>query len=294
MQHDIVLAHLLRTAQYIHEDKRPPYRVLEMTDAISLVLQRARAPGRSLRFRRLIYAVEYDRVKRYERRCIERFECVTLVSSVDRDYLAATHGASEKQLLVATNGVARRDSVVATEEPQEILFLGNMNTLPNVDACEFFILSCLPAVIARFPKVRFRIVGPIAKGLATHFASLSSAVIVSGAVDDLRSCIEEAFCGVAPMRKGSGIQNKILDYMSYGLPCVTTAIGYEGLAARIDSQVLVKDSPRELAEAVIRLKSDRELRERIGAGGRQYVQEHHSWERCVSPLLDRLRCMDPE
>jgi glycosyltransferase involved in cell wall biosynthesis len=88
------------------------------------------------------------------------------------------------------------------------------------------------------------------------------------------------------MRVGAGLQNKVLEYMAMGLPAVVSPMGIEGIDAVPGQQVLVSSDAAEMAADILRLCRDDELRERIGRQGRQFVEDHHQWERTLSPLLD--------
>jgi glycosyltransferase involved in cell wall biosynthesis len=285
---DVVLAHLIRTAQYVPSGAKCG-RVLEMTDAMSLSLERAASTrtrfGRLLQF---VYGIELERVRRYEKACLAAFDSTSVVSAVDRQYLAVASPPDAGKLLVATLAVPQRDEIQANATAKEILFIGKVGTLPNLDACDFFISECLPKIRARHPEVTFRIVGPVEPEVARQLAEGHSGVIVTGAVPDLKPYIAAAFCGVAPMRKGAGIQTKILDYMSYGLPCVTTPVGYEGLRANVGEEVLVAQDADAIAASVLQLLEQRELARSIGLRGREYLGRYHSWNVCLAPLIDAV------
>ena len=292
---DVVVAHLIRTAQYVPPNATSG-RVLEMTDAISLSLERAAStPTRFGKLMQLVYRIELGRVRRYEKTCLTTFDSVSLVSEIDKQHLAAASPREASKLVVATLAVPQREAIQVDESAHEILFIGKVGTLPNVDACDFFISECLPKIRARRPDVTFRIVGPVEPELAKRLVEGRSGVIVTGAVPDLAPHAARAFCGIAPMRKGAGIQNKILDYMSYGLPCVTTSIGYEGLRAEVGEEVLVANGADAIAAAVLSLLEQPEQRRRIGTRGREYAARFHSSSMSLGPLVevvDRLAAVD--
>lgn len=285
---DVVLAHLIRTAQYVPSDTRCG-RLLEMTDAMSLSLERAASTrtrfGKLLQF---VYRIELERVRRYEKTCLRAFDSTSVVSSVDRQYLAAASSSDASKLLVASLAVPQRDEILPNADAIEILFIGKVGTLPNLDACDYFISECLPRIKEKHPRVTFRIVGPVEPEIARRLGEGRNDVIVTGAVPDLRPYIAAAFCGVAPMRKGAGIQTKILDYMSYALPCVTTPVGYEGLQAKVGEEVLVAKDASEIAESVLRLLETPEFARSVGSRGREYLSRCHSRNVSLGPLIDAV------
>ena len=86
------------------------------------------------------------------------------------------------------------------------------------------------------------------------------------------------------MRLGSGLQNKLLEAMSMQVPCVTTSLANAALGATPHEQLLLGDTPAQLAECIIQMLRSEELRNRIAAKGYQYVHEHFSWPATVQPL----------
>lgn len=283
---DVVIAHLIRTSQYVPSDASCG-RVLEMTDAMSLGLERAAsAPTRFGRLLQFVYRIELERVRRYEKECLAKFDSVSLVSEVDRQHLAASSPRDASKLLVATLAVPKREAIDSYGAANEILFIGKIGTLPNLDACDFFISECLPKIRARRPDVVFRIVGPIEPYVAKRLVGVYPGVVITGPVLDLRPFVARAFCGVAPMRRGAGIQNKILDYMSYGLPCVTTSIGYEGLRALVGEELLVENDADTIATTVLKLLEQPVLARKIGSRGREYAERFHSLNVSLAPLIE--------
>ena len=58
----------------------------------------------------------------------------------------------------------------------------------------------------------------------------------------------------------------------------------EGLNAEPGVRLLSASTPSEWVESVLRLLDDPSLRHHLGSAGRQYVEAHHRWERCLEPL----------
>lgn len=285
-QADIVLAHLIRTAQYVPECF-DGLKILEMTDAMSLSLSRGKKVGRLGKLLSYIYGIEEKRVREYEQWCLRYFDVVSLVSSVDQEHLRKTVPDCKADMVVATLGVdPSRFGDTGDLMGTEIVFLGNMGTLPNIDACDFFIRECLPAIRVQCPDVVFRVVGPITPQVASRLGDGILGVKISGKVSNLHGIGKTVFCGVAPMRRGAGIQTKILDYLALGIPCVTTSIGYEGLQAKIGEEILVANTPDEIVNAIVSLKRNAEFRKDISMKGQLYVKDTHGSAQCLQPLVD--------
>jgi glycosyltransferase involved in cell wall biosynthesis len=284
-QHDAVLAHLIRTGQYV-EGRREP-AILEMTDAISLNYQRV-AELRDLdSWKKIVYGFERSRLLRYEQSALHKFRCVWLVSDVDRNFLARDPG---KHVQVIPNGVDLLRLPFGTRNGDAIAFIGKMATLQNQDACFHFVREIFPKIRDRV-KVKFRVIGNISNRVADKLLAYPD-VEVTGRFDDVGEAVSGAFCAVCPMRAGAGIQNKILEYMALGLPCLTSRVGLEGINAIENEHLLVYDSVEEAAEKIIALHSDPSLRTKLARQGRALVEQFHDWNNLYplfkASILDAL------
>ena len=93
---------------------------------------------------------------------------------------------------------------------------------------------------------------------------------------------------VAPLRFGSGTRIKILESMAWGLPVVSTTLGFEGIEASDGEHLLVRDDPKDFAEAICSLMSDASLWRKLRSAARDLVRERYSWDRVFEPLEQAL------
>jgi glycosyltransferase involved in cell wall biosynthesis len=150
-----------------------------------------------------------------------------------------------------------------------------MDTAQNQDACFYFIRSILPKIRAR-EKLKFRIVGNASNRVAKMFRKYE-AVEVTGRVDEIRHAIDTAvFCGVCPVQAGAGIQNKVLNYLALGLPCIVSRVGVEGIDAEPGKDLLVFNNAEEAAQQILSVYYDSELRTRLAFAGRKTVEDRFS------------------
>jgi glycosyltransferase involved in cell wall biosynthesis len=173
------------------------------------------------------------------------------------------------------------------EAGSRICFIGNMTTLQNLDAAHFFATAILPLVRRERPDAVLEVVGRIGDGGRRSLAGLEGVRVV-GPVADMAEAVRGAAVGVCPMRLGAGIQNKVLEYMSLGIPAVTSSVAFEGLGARPGVELLVADAPAESASAVLSLLTDRARARRQAEAARRHVVDHHSWPALLSPLRERV------
>lgn len=278
----LVLCHLIRTGQYATHLGVP--KILEMTDAISMNYKNFIGTRYQWGLRELVYRIEQSRLERYEREMFRQFDDVWLVSERDRDYLKPE---SDEISHVIPNGVDYNSLPfqLSPANARTIIFIGNMHSLQNEDACHYFIREILPKVRSEV-DVRFRVVGNAPKEVIRRFANYSN-VEFTGRVERIADGTVDGFCGVCPVRAAAGIQNKVLEYMALGLPCVSSLLGCQGIGAVNGVELMTYRDPSEAAKLIVKLYRDLALRERIALAARSFVERNHSWESIYSEICAR-------
>jgi glycosyltransferase involved in cell wall biosynthesis len=271
-RHDAVLAHLIRTAPYAASSSRAVPRVLLMADAISLSYQRMLSQRGASRLWNFLYRAESSRLARYERAVPSAFDQTWLHSEVDREFL---HLDRELVRIVPVGVDLREFPFDPNRSGNVVAFIGNMSSSFNLDACRHFIGEILPR-LRREIDLRFRIVGACPDRVRSALGKLPN-VEVTGAVGRVSDAMDGVFCGVCPLRAGAGIQNKILNYLALGIPCVTSQIGLEGLRARDGRDLLVYRSIDEAARMILALHRDAQFRFDLATNGRRFVESEHDW-----------------
>lgn len=272
---DLVFCQLVRTGEYVKDLSMA--RVLDYMDAFSSgMAQRVFVGGP---WARGAHALEHQLLARYEKRAFERFDAHTIISERDG---AALKLPGKRCLSVVPNGV---DSETFTpkkaEKRWDLLFVGNMAYPPNVRAARTLVRDILPRVRNRRPDVRVLIAG--ANPAASVRRLASDAVEVSGWVDDVVDCYAQSRVFVAPMELGTGMQNKLLQAMAMGLPCVTTPLAVSALGLR-DGVMRVGSDSESLATCVVDLFERPDEAERLGKQGRKIVLADFQWESTMEAL----------
>lgn len=164
-----------------------------------------------------------------------------------------------------------------------IVFTGQMDYRPNIEAVSDFAINVLPAIRAVRPDARFAIVGR-APTAAVQALGSRPGVIVTGAVPDIRSWLAAATLVVAPLRIARGIQNKVLEAMAMARPVLVSSAAATGIDARDGTHFRVASSAAEEARIAIELLADPVRMASLGRAGRAHVIEHYGWEAALGPL----------
>lgn len=277
-RYDAMLAHLIRMGSYISKPMGRVVRVLEATDAISLNYSRIPSEGQHYSTKMLAYQLEKIRLLRYEKDLPRHFDILSFVSSVDVDFLYPNRPSN---IVIASNGVDLDEfPFVGPGRQKRIVFVGNITSDQNFDACLFFAKSVLP----HLQDFEFQVIGRVTPDKENMLRRLPG-VSVAGEVDSIAQLSAGAFAAVCPVRMGAGVQNKLLDYLAMGIPSVTSSVGMEGLNVEHERHVLRADYPVEIATALERLWADSSLAWRLAYEGRAYVERFHTWDQVLSPLI---------
>jgi sugar transferase (PEP-CTERM/EpsH1 system associated) len=225
---------------------------------------------------RPLIALEAARIRRDELRICRAVDvCVTVSETDQRRLLEAAGGSVRSAVVVPGVDAAAFEPVDPVEATHDLVFVGSMHYLPNVDAAEFFVHDVLPRIAREVPDVTFTIVGTRPSAAVRRLAA-DPRVRVTGAVADVRPYYAAAAATIVPLRIAGGVRMKILEAMAFGVPIVSTTIGAEGLGLTHGRELLLGDGPQGLAEAAIRVLRDAGLRRMLAAGARD-AAVRRSW-----------------
>ncbi|MEK7211201.1 MAG: glycosyltransferase family 4 protein, partial [Patescibacteria group bacterium] len=155
-----------------------------------------------------------------------------------------------------------------------LLFSGVMFYQPNIDAALYLIREIMPKIRH---KIELRIVGREPAAAVIEAAKADDRIIVTGTVQDMVAEYQAADVFIAPMISGAGIQNKILQALSCGLPVVATSMCVDAFPETPDG-VLSGDTADQIANLVEKLIENQTDRKQLGGRGRMFIEKNWSWE----------------
>ncbi|PKB25592.1 sugar transferase (PEP-CTERM/EpsH1 system associated) [Novosphingobium kunmingense] len=248
---------------------------------------------------RWLYAREGRLLRLEERRLARRSDVSLLVSFEEAALFRGRLAEGEREacdVRTLRNGIDSRHFDPAQIEPAaelaakpgpRLLFSGQMDYAPNVEAALRAVDRLLPLVRARLPQATLHIVGrnPVEELLAQHG---KDGVYVWGAVDDMRSYIAAADVALIPLDIARGVQNKVLEAMAMALPVVLTSEAATGIGAQDGRHLLIADTDEGLADHVISLAQDPARASAVGHEARRFVVDTLSWQATLAPLVDLL------
>jgi glycosyltransferase involved in cell wall biosynthesis len=134
-----------------------------------------------------------------------------------------------------------------------VVFCGVMNYAPNEAGALWLGRHVWPLVTRQRPDARLVIVGASPTAAVSALARADGGITVTGSVPDVRPYLWQGAVSVAPLMTARGTQNKVLEAVAAGLPCVVTPAVAAGLPAEVAPAVRVADGAEGFADAVLGL-----------------------------------------
>ncbi len=177
-------------------------------------------------------------------------------------------------------------SLLECEGPR-LIFTGQMDYAPNIEAALRVAERLLPLIRQTLPKATFHVVGrnPAEELRALHG---KAGCHVWGGVDDIRTWLAAADLALVPLEIARGVQNKVLEAMAMGLPVVLTPAAACGIGGADGRHFAAAESDIELADRATALLSHPRQGWSLGNEARRFVVDELSWQATLAPLAAML------
>lgn len=253
-------------------------RALLFQHNVETMIWRRHADHAGDALRRLYFKGQSNKMFAFEAQACRRAGHIAAVSEQDAETMRALFGVANVSAIPTGVDVDFFSPRSGAREDGDLVFVGSMDWLPNVDGVSWFVEEILPLIREKRPGCRVTVVGRTPPKKIVDLAANDKRVVVTGTVPDVRPYLWGARASIVPLRIGGGTRIKIYESMAARCPVVATTVGAEGLDVVHDQTVLLADRPQEFAEACLRLMEDEELRRRIASDGWELVRTRFSWD----------------
>ena len=278
---DMLFGQLLRVAEYIRKKDIP--KTIDYQDVFSYGMKRRADIASPVT--RPVFSMEYRRLKRYEAAIFDDFDVKTIISEPDRELIPHP---KKNEILIIPNGVDHEFFAPQEREKKyDIVFTGNMSYAPNVNAVDYLANEILPIVWKQIPNAKMYVAGATPDPKVKKAACAN--IIISGWLDDIRDAYAQSRIFIAPMRIGTGLQNKLLEAMSMGLPCITTPLANGSLGAENGKKILVGNNAEELAQHIITLLTDNDRAKQIAQAGFDFTNRVYDWGKATQIMEEAMK-----
>lgn len=279
-----IYCQLIRVAEYV-KNYHDCSKTLDYMDAFSTGIQRR--VSLEPFYLKWLFRMESQRLNEYERHIYDYFENHTIISEQDKDLLGTIPG---QKINCIPNGVSDH-FFVGVERPKpthDLVFVGNLNYPPNVEAVKFIVAEILPLAEKSGQYFRFLAAGAEpSKSLVNLSQKNRNFELLPNPVD-IRDAYLAGKTFVAPMKIGTGLQNKLLESMALGIPSITTSLANNALKATPDKEILIAETAQEFLDQINLLSNDVRYK-MLSENGPLFIQKNFNWSAVTNPLIIAIK-----
>jgi glycosyltransferase involved in cell wall biosynthesis len=287
-RYDLIHAETFYVMPHIPKTK-VPILLVEQTIEYQ-VYQHYAQNNKNIILKPLLY-IDVAKIKFWETKFWRKANKVVAVSDSDKkkmqnlvpglDVGVVPNGAGEDLLAVWSQRKEQKKPIV--------FFQANFLWLQNVEAAINLATKVFPFIKKEIPQAHCLIVGQAAKEKIGHFVSKDIEVrdLEISDIEGVKEAYRQATIFVAPLRGPGGTRLKVLGAMAAGVPVVTTSVGIEGIEAKDNQEVLIRNGGKELAKATVELIKDQNNYQRIIKAARNLVEEKYSYK-TIAHILDKF------
>ena len=279
---DHIFVQLLRMAEYAIRVPNIP-KSLDYMDTFSKGIERRMIEAKGLK--KVIFNIEFKRLQKYEEKIFGFFNHTFIISKQDQKSFSFEKAT---EINILPNGVddefftPNKSSV----KKYDIVFTGNMSYPPNVSAVVYIAKNIIPLLVEKKPDIKFLIAGATPTNIVKDLASEN--ITVSGWMNDIRDAYNESRVFLAPLKIGTGLQNKLLEAMAMQIPCITSALANNAIGATHNKNILIGNSPKEYTLLVLDCLENVEKAKKIAVAGKMHVTQNFNWSALTTEMGDIL------
>lgn len=257
----------------------------------------------------------YKILLKIEKKSYQLCDIIIVVTREIKDYLINRFQIEPSKIYVVPNGVDPemfkpldmkkcQKELRLNEINYYVCFIGNLAPWQGIE----YLIQAAPIILKEIPDIKFLIVGygPIKENLIN--LAIKNNVVTSyifiGAIpyEEVVSYINASDVCVAPFTESRNIKIglsplKIYEYAACEKPIVTSKIPNLEFIEEVNAGILIQPGNiDELAQAIVKILRNPELRLQMGRNGRKYVIENYNWisiskkfERVLTDVIEQKK-----
>jgi glycosyltransferase involved in cell wall biosynthesis len=237
---------------------------------------------------RAYFGLQARRMFEWERAVCLDAAHVVAVSTIDEQIMRERFGISRMSSVPTGVDVDYFARPSGTAHAFDLVFVGSMDWMPNIEGMRWFLNEVLPRIRASKPDCRVAIVGRRPPPSITAEAK-DPLLTITGTVEDVRPYLWQSAVSIVPLRIGGGTRLKIYEAAAAGTPVVSTAVGAEGLPLEHDKTIRIADTAEDFAAECLDLLDRPEARAALSNRALKLVREQFSWEQVARSFEETLR-----
>jgi hypothetical protein len=138
------------------------------------------------------------------------------------------------------------------------VFVGNGKHRPNLDAISILKSEIWPGIRRLLPDAKLDIFGAYLPDSIQRLHAPEEGFVVQGWAHNLETVFASSRLQLAPLRFGAGIKGKLLNALRFGLPTLSTPIGWEGIYQGEGAADFLAAAPEDFVRKAVLLYSNEE------------------------------------
>ena len=278
--YDIIFFYHIRSSQYLPKNFKGK-KIIEMGDLYSSNYLQTFNNLSLLNPLKYVYLLESALVKKVEINIFKKFDKVILFS---KNEIKKINKIFIKKIIHINISIDKiKKKYIFSSKNKKILFIGNLKYLPNKLAIKNFIKNTLPKLEKKIPGVNLEVIGDISK-INKVLLSSHKRVKFLGVEKNIDKFIKGSFCGLANLTISTGMQGKILSYMSYGLPVICS----KKVASNFNKNVLSYSDDNELINKIVSLKNNKKVSTLISKKSLRFIN-NFTWKKIAKKYLSIIK-----
>ncbi|PLT28889.1 glycosyltransferase family 4 protein [Peribacillus deserti] len=219
-----------------------------------------------------------------EKKLVTSAHLVFATSAAEREQFIDMYKPNPNKIKLAPNGIHPESRLRIKKKKNsrpKALFIGSAYP-PNIEAAEFIIHH----LAAKCPEIEFIIAG---ESCTSFSKSLAHNVTLLGRVPHNQKLrlFKEADLAVNPMFTGAGTNLKTLEFLSAGIPLVSTNFGVRGLGLKDHKHYILADKA-DFADKIKHAVRNAELLNYISYKGQEYINSNFSWRKIAKSIREEI------
>ena len=276
--------------------KNNPIFLLGLSDSMTAVLRMSRKSALTQGFdfkSRILCLIHFFRsflVSRIEAKILDEYDIVLVQTKTDFNWIEKiSKGRLNSKTIVLPNGVNEALFSLPIQGPKNgLLFLGILNN--GYGKYLEWLLNNVWGKIKNQTNSQLFVVGKGASEKLKLRMSNDSNIVYNEFVPDICDVFKDRAVMLAPIFKGYGLINKVVESMAAGVPVIGTEDSFNGIPNFNNGMHgVISRSADEFIHNTIHLINNPDLNKNIALSARELVKEHFLWDNRVDFLLEKIK-----
>lgn len=227
-----------------------------------------------------------NHVTHLEKSLVQNADLVLATSDEDRKSFEKAFNLDSKKIKLAPNGINprawnQRVNNQSSNSKVTAFFIGSMHQ-PNIEIVDFIVSQ----LADKCENIDFIIAGQCCIGFSDL---LTRNIKILGEVEEKQKLqlFSEVDIAINPAFFGTGTKIKTLEFLSAGIPLISTDIGVKGVCL-VQGKHYFHATHENFALVLNKISRDRTLLEKVALNGQRYVNQNYSWKAIAKKIKKRI------